>query len=274
MTTAMHRGCGQPERGRGVTVILLYNIIPKFNTDLYYLFRNSLRLLSHPSTLTVKNISSRRVRARVRTAARRSTRSYLVLFPETTSRAVRPGRRNSFLAMVLTDRQRKDLHSGIYEYLLSRPGEAFQRAAAALQEADPESCKGNSNLTNGNSGGGATSSKTPLLEKKWTAIPRLQKKVLELERVAAQSAKIHAHRLGTGAAAAGADGDGTAGGRRMLPRLPYAHKLQGHSLVVTSVTVHPVFTVTVSGSEDGTVKVRLVRFYDTARYRVFSSSLK
>lgn len=162
--------------------------------------------------------------------------------------------------MVLTDRQRADLHAGIYEYLKSRPGEAFQKAAAALAEADPEADR----PTNGTTTRTATA--TPLLEKKWTAIPRLQKKVLELERHAAQNAKIHAHRAGSSGgmmlagagAAVGADG---AGARRMLPRLPCQHTLQGHSLVVTSVAVHPVFTVVASGSEDGTIKVRTVSLY-------------
>lgn len=143
--------------------------------------------------------------------------------------------------MVLTDRQRADLHAGIYEYLLSREGEAFAKAASALQEADPEAC----------SKAKEKKDATPLLEKKWTAIPRLQKKVLELERTAAQNAKIHAHRTG-GAAGAAAGGGGA---RRMLPRLPCTHTLQGHSAVVATVQVHPVFTVVVSGSEDGTIKV-------------------
>lgn len=142
--------------------------------------------------------------------------------------------------MVLTDRQRSDLHAGIYEYLLSREGEAFQRAAEALAEGDPESCNKKPD-----------SGKAPLLEKKWTAIPRLQKKVLELERSAAQSAKIHAHRTGTE--------DASGGTRRMLPRMPCTHTLQGHAGVVTCVKVHPVFTVAASGSEDGTIKVRAVR---------------
>lgn len=143
--------------------------------------------------------------------------------------------------MVLTDRQRTDLHAGIYEYLKSRP--ELQKAAEALQAADPESCKD----LNGSS---AATKTTPLLEKKWTAIPRLQKRVLELERLVAQSAKIHAHRTGSATSETGQ--------RRMLPRLPYAHKLAGHKLVVTSVAVHPVFTVVVSGSEDGTIKVSFV----------------
>ena len=76
--------------------------------------------------------------------------------------------------MVLTDRQRTDLHSGIYEYLLSRPGDAFARAAAALAEADPSSCVVKENSKP------APASAAPLLERKWTAVPRLQKKVLEL----------------------------------------------------------------------------------------------
>jgi platelet-activating factor acetylhydrolase IB subunit alpha len=146
--------------------------------------------------------------------------------------------------MVLTDRQRGDLHSAIYEYLLSRDGD-FKEVAELLKEVDPDSC------TAEPLGPG----KTPLLEKKWTAIPRLQRKVLELERSAAQSAKIHAHRAGTGTMAATTDAAG--GTRRMLPRLPATHTLQGHAAVVTCVSLHPVFTVAVSGSEDGTIKVRI-----------------
>ena len=145
--------------------------------------------------------------------------------------------------MVLTDRQRKDLHAGIYEYLKSRPGEAFAQAAAALQEADPEACSS----TNGES----KKFTTPLLEKKWTAIPRLQKKVLELERQAAQSAKIHAHRAGLSTSSSMDNGVQ----RRMLPRLPCQYTLKGHSMGVTAVSVHPIFTVVASGSEDGTIKV-------------------
>lgn len=173
--------------------------------------------------------------------------------------------------MVLTDRQRADLHAGIYEYLCSRPGEAFAKAAAAMQLADPDACQGvnhsssNNNNSSNQNGGETTAAKakkasssasTPLLEKKWTAIPRLQKKVLELERAVAQSAKIHAHRNATTGGGAEGGGAGSAEtSRRMLPRLPVTHKLAGHSMVVTSVALHPVFTVVVSGSEDGTIKV-------------------
>jgi platelet-activating factor acetylhydrolase IB subunit alpha len=173
--------------------------------------------------------------------------------------------------MVLTDRQRADLHRGIYEYLLARSAsagggpssEAFARAAVALHDADPLGCGGGSSsngktMINGEispSKSSAASSATPLLEKKWVAIPRLQKRVMELERQVSQSAKIHAHR----GSSQGDDGKASTGGRRMLPRHPYLHKLQGHSAVVTCVAVHPVFTLAASGSEDGTIKVRSVR---------------
>ena len=152
--------------------------------------------------------------------------------------------------MVLTDRQREDLHAGIYAYLMSRDGDAFRSCADALQAADPSAAATKATATN--------VGKTPLLEKKWTAIPRLQKKVLELERIVAQNAKIHAHRGTATTAGGGENGSSSAGGvgnRRMLPRLPCADTLQGHSAVVTCVQVHPVFTVVVSGSEDGTIKV-------------------
>ena len=151
--------------------------------------------------------------------------------------------------MVLTDRQRNDLHLGIYEYLKSRDGDAFQHAAAAFAQADPAVVQSNAKPL-------AAAGSATLLEKKWTAIPRLQKKVLELERAAAHNVKIHAHRVGAGTADGGSGGTAT-GMRRMLPRFPAAHTLQGHSEVVLTVQVHPVFTVVVSGSEDGTIKVSL-----------------
>lgn len=140
--------------------------------------------------------------------------------------------------MVLTDRQRADLHAGIYEYLLSRPGDEFARAAEALAAADPDAVKGAGAEKKPATG-------VPLLEKKWTAVPRLQKKVLELERAVTQAAKSGGV---PGAAAA-------AGNRRMLPRAPCTHTLQGHSNTVSTVVVHPVFTIACSGSDDATIKV-------------------
>ena len=169
--------------------------------------------------------------------------------------------------MVLTDRQRDDLHAGIYEYLCSQPG--FEKAASAIREAAPGACERFGDLLAASGGSGKNvNGSTPILEKKWTMIPRLQKRVLELEKQAAQSAKIHAHRAAGGVLGTESEAAGT---RRMLPRLPASHTLVGHSMVVTCCAVHPVFTVAVSGSEDGTIKVScraVVSSYSSIMFQV------
>lgn len=200
--------------------------------------------------------------------------------------------------MVLTKRQRGDLHAGIYEYLLSQEGPHFDEAAAALAEADPSCVRSSGTplsrqtsttsngsvslshlLSNGNTTAppidaddmsvssrlslssrystlsmrstSSSSANLPVLERKWTAVPRLQKKVLELERTLAANAKLFAHRgTGGGMVAPGSNVE-----RRKLPRPPCSHTLQGHSGVVSCVAIHPTFTLAVSGSEDGTIKV-------------------
>lgn len=69
--------------------------------------------------------------------------------------------------MVLTERQKKDLNLAIYEYLLSE-GTGFSRtvealkAEAAIDVESPDLSK-------------------CILEKKWTSVVRLQRKVMELE---------------------------------------------------------------------------------------------
>ena len=74
--------------------------------------------------------------------------------------------------MVLTERQRQDLHKAVAEYLVAQ-GESFAEAAAAFCKCadlgEAESHKPTSSIA------------TPMLEKKWTSIVRLQKKVMELE---------------------------------------------------------------------------------------------
>jgi platelet-activating factor acetylhydrolase IB subunit alpha len=187
--------------------------------------------------------------------------------------------------MVLTDRQRSDLHAGIYEYLCSRT--ELSHVAEAMRNALPlevserynnnnnsssnsnsnsnhtvapptssQSTTGNHNNMNGGTNSISSLSTTiPLLEKKWTAIPRLQKRVMELEKQMAQSAKIHAHRGGSGSGNHHVALTAENNSCRMLPRLPPTHMLVGHSMVITCCTVHPIFTIAISGSEDGTIKV-------------------
>ena len=68
--------------------------------------------------------------------------------------------------MSLTERQKKELNESILDYLLSE-GASLSRTAAVFKEEaklDTTTCSGKA-----------------LLEKKWTSVVRLQKKVLDLE---------------------------------------------------------------------------------------------
>ncbi|KAJ3147407.1 protein with putative role during mitosis [Geranomyces michiganensis] len=83
-----------------------------------------------------------------------------------------------------------------------------------------------------------------LLEKKWTGIIRLQRKIMEQEtKIAALEAEI------------------SSGPRRSnsksewMPRGPPRHTLSGHRGPVTRVAFHPVFTLVAASSEDASIKV-------------------
>jgi platelet-activating factor acetylhydrolase IB subunit alpha len=167
--------------------------------------------------------------------------------------------------MVLTDRQRTDLHAAIYAYLLSREGKHFEEAAEALAEAEPScavavevSDEGSVSTRFSKMSVGSTSriADLPILERKWTAVPRLQRKIMELEKTLAANAKLYAHKpVSSSVTGIVTNGSSSLEGRRMLPRLPSTHTLEGHSSVVTCVALHPKFTTAASGSEDGTIKL-------------------
>ncbi|KAI9015549.1 WD40-repeat-containing domain protein [Hyaloraphidium curvatum] len=128
---------------------------------------------------------------------------------------------------LLTPKQLGELNAAVLDYLVSR---GHAKAAAALRaEAGIE-----------DDGGKAAG----LLEKKWTSVIRLQKKVLDLEGKVAQLQE----ELAAGPARR------QAGTGDWLPRPPERHELQGHRSPVTRVAFHPVYTVLASASEDTTVK--------------------
>jgi platelet-activating factor acetylhydrolase IB subunit alpha len=149
--------------------------------------------------------------------------------------------------MVLTERQKTDLHSAILDYLVSEGG-SFEKTAQAFREecgiSEPdEKSKG-------------------LLEKKWTSVVRLQKRVMELEaqNAALQSAKAN----GVGAIGGGnVDMKNPLGDARLIPRAPAKTQLSGHRAPVNVVATHPVYSLVATGSEDSTVKMW---DFETAQY--------
>lgn len=87
-----------------------------------------------------------------------------------------------------------------------------------------------------------------LLEKKWTSVVRLQKKIMDLE---AKNAALQ-HEIET---ATPLSSNRKIDPATWLPRAPARHTLQGHRLPVTSVAFHPIFSSLASGSEDSTIKI-------------------
>ena len=87
-----------------------------------------------------------------------------------------------------------------------------------------------------------------LLEKKWTSVVRLQKKIMDLE---AKNAALQ-QEIDT---ATPLSSNRKIDPVTWLPRSPARHTLQGHRLPVTSVAFHPIFSSLASASEDSTIKI-------------------
>jgi len=133
--------------------------------------------------------------------------------------------------MVLSNKQREDLNKAILGYLKSS---GYEGAFEALT------------VESGISEEEAVDEKyAKLLEKKWTAIIRLQKKILQLE------AQVSALQQDLQAFGSGKKTDKS----EVLPREPAKHTLHGHRMPVTRVLFHPVFNVVVSAGEDSAIKV-------------------
>ncbi len=133
--------------------------------------------------------------------------------------------------MVLTEKQRDELHKAILEYFR---GNGYEKAYQQFKEDAKVSETG---VPTDN-----------VLEKKWVSIIRLQKKIDDLE------SKIEQMK----------EESGTVGKLRLLgkdiasdhlPQAPEKMLLQGHRGQVTRVLFHPVYSILVSASEDATIKV-------------------
>ncbi|XP_039269380.1 platelet-activating factor acetylhydrolase IB subunit beta-like [Styela clava] len=132
--------------------------------------------------------------------------------------------------MVLSSRQRDELNNAISEYLRSNGyDKAFNafRMEANLSENIDKKYEG-------------------LMEKKWTSVVRLQRKVMDLE------SKLNELKNESRDGIVPRDRKDPA---EWIPRPPERHSLSGHRTPITRVVFHPVYSVFVSASEDTTIKV-------------------
>ncbi|EPE30582.1 WD40 repeat-like protein [Glarea lozoyensis ATCC 20868] len=141
------------------------------------------------------------------------------------------------MSRLLTDRQAEELHKSIIAYFSSI---GLSNTAAALR----------TDLNLGEETFDAATSKKyeGLLEKKWTSVVRLQKKVMDLEnqnrtlKFELENATPLAARLKQDPAT-------------WLPKDPARYTLESHQKDVTCVAFHPVFSSLASGSDDCTIKI-------------------
>jgi len=132
--------------------------------------------------------------------------------------------------MVLSQRQRDELNKAIADYLSSN---GYMSTLTEFQkETDMP--------------GEIEKKYAGLLEKKWTSVIRLQKKVMDLEgKVSEAERELHT----------GGPTREKRSPTEWIPRPPEKYALSGHRSPVTKVIFHPVFSVMVSASEDATIKV-------------------
>ncbi|KAG9290914.1 hypothetical protein G9A89_011064 [Geosiphon pyriformis] len=136
------------------------------------------------------------------------------------------------MSTILSDRQRDELHKAILDYLLANGfSESFNtlKAEASQDDFNPD----------------PKQKYAGLLEKKWTSVIRLQKKIMDLENKNAQLQE-ELNNAPLRKASAAVD---------FIPRAPEKHTLTGHRNPVNRVAFHPVFSVLASASEDTTIKI-------------------
>lgn len=153
----------------------------------------------------------------------------------------------------LTDRQTDDLQRSLLFYLhsanLTRTYESLLSESPLLDSSDFSLEDPTNSKYNG------------LLEKKWTSVIRLQKKIMDLEaRNAALQTELSTASRGSGGSSSLTSGSGSgsstgAGNALWLPRVPQRHTLLGHRSPVSRVAFHPIFSQLASASEDSTIKV-------------------
>lgn len=139
---------------------------------------------------------------------------------------------------ILTDRQRADLNKSILAYL--QTSNISESILLQLSETlgvdgvltDEEAIKVGSTL-----------------EKKWTTVVRLQRRVLDLE------SQVSALKLEVESSQTVGSSSKTQDPLSWLPRAPARVVLSGHRQPITALAFHPIFSSLASCSEDGIVKI-------------------
>ncbi|CAO3694905.1 unnamed protein product [Umbelopsis ramanniana] len=136
------------------------------------------------------------------------------------------------MSTILSDRQRDELHKAILDYLSAS---GFHDSFAALKAES----------LNDDFVPDPKQKYAGLLEKKWTSVIRLQKKIMELESKTSQMQE-ELNNAPVRKATSSVD---------WIPRPPERQTLTGHRNPVTRVAFHPVYQILATASEDTSIKI-------------------
>lgn len=134
--------------------------------------------------------------------------------------------------MMLSQRQKDELNKAIADYLLTNNYKESYESFLKETSITPDAL--------------ADKKYAGALEKKWTTVVRLQKKISELETLL--ESKSHESTMN------GPNGEKKSP-TEWIPRPPERFSLTGHRATVTQVRFHPVYNVIASCSEDATIKL-------------------
>ena len=134
--------------------------------------------------------------------------------------------------MSLSQRQRNELELSILNYLkFNNLNKSFETLSLELNISDVDS-SGNNDSYRG------------LLEKKWTSIIRLQRKVLDLEQ------QLQQLKFNSSPSSSSKNNF-----KLFLPNSPSKHNLNSHRNSINSVCFHPLYTLLASSSDDCSIKI-------------------
>ncbi|KAK6908164.1 nuclear distribution protein PAC1 [Kwoniella mangroviensis CBS 8507] len=140
------------------------------------------------------------------------------------------------MSSLLSERQKDELHKSMLSYLHSAG--LHDSYEALRRETDNEDFQVDDPKARW----------VGLLEKKWTSVIRLQKKIMDLE---SRNASLLAELASPHRASSSSSSTSTP----FIPRAPARHTLTSHRAPITKVAFHPTWTVLASASEDSTVKI-------------------
>ncbi|KAH7020127.1 nuclear distribution protein nudF [Ilyonectria destructans] len=141
------------------------------------------------------------------------------------------------MAPMLSPRQAEELHKSIIAYLLANN---LPNAAAAL--------RAEINLGEDVFDAATAKKYETLLEKKWTSIVRLQKKIMDLE---SRNESLQTELDSATPSSLSKRNDPAS----WLPKAPPRHVLESHRETINCVAFHPIFSSIASGSDDYTIKI-------------------